>query len=564
MVNIRESKEMYIYKIIIQNFKCFEGDFSLELNEGLNILVGDNESGKSTILEAINLALSGWIQGKYLRTELNQSLFNSTVIDKYIQSLKKSNALPLPHILIELYFDIENERLKALFEGNGNSTKKRASGIQFKITFNDRYQAEYEILLEQNRLDTNNITSLPIEYYDYSWSSFARDDRVTPKSIPIKSALIDSSSVRNQSGSDLYISRIMRDLLSDEQKIDISQAHRKLKDSFVNSDAIIKVNKDINQKEISNKKVKLSVDMSTKSAWETNLTTYLDDIPFHFIGRGEQCLVKTKLALSHKKTQEANIILLEEPENHLSHSKLSKFIKFIKDRRQQKQIIVSTHNSFVANKLGLRNLILLNIDYLTNKRRSFRITSLENETQKYFEKLPGYDTLRLILCNKAILVEGDSDELIVQKAYMSTYKGVLPIEDEVDVISVRGLAFKRFLEIAKKIDQPVAVVTDNDGNFEKKVTKKYERYKKYNNIKICADKNNDLKTLEPQLVESNKNNLDILRKVLGIKKQKHPDSDSIVKYMTDNKTICALKIFETEENISFPQYILDAIKWDYE
>jgi predicted ATP-dependent endonuclease of OLD family len=32
-------------------------------------------------------------------------------------------------------------------------------------------------------------------------------------------------------------------------------------------------------------------------------------------------------------------------------------------------------------------------------------------------KLPGYDTLRLILCNKAILVEGPSDELIVQKAY---------------------------------------------------------------------------------------------------------------------------------------------------
>ncbi len=27
--------------------------------------------------------------------------------------------------------------------------------------------------------------------------------------------------------------------------------------------------------------------------------TYLDEIPFHFVGKGEQCIVKTELALSH-------------------------------------------------------------------------------------------------------------------------------------------------------------------------------------------------------------------------------------------------------------------------
>jgi len=45
----------------------------------------------------------------------------------------------------------------------------------------------------------------------------------------------------------------------------------------------------------------------------------------------------------------------------------------------------------------------------------------------------------MILCRKAILVEGPSDELIVQKAY-SKQKDRLPIEDEVDVISV-GTSF---------------------------------------------------------------------------------------------------------------------------
>src|SRR5690606_3720820 len=107
-----------------------------------------------------------------------------------------------------------------------------------------------------------------------------------------------------------------------------------------------------------------------------------------------------------------------------------------------------------------------------NKREKLYFKDLEDTTHKYFKKLSGYDTLRLILCKKAILVEGDSDELVVQKAYMDKHEGKLPIEDNIDVISVRSLAFKRFLEIAKELKHPTAVVTDNDGKYEEKITKK--------------------------------------------------------------------------------------------
>lgn len=549
---------MHITKIIIENFKCFEGRFPLELNKGLNILVGDNEAGKSTILEAIHLALSGWIYGKYLRNELTQSLFNSNIIYDYLKGFNTQNRLLPPQILIELFFEIENDSQKALFEGNGNSTKQKACGIQFKISFNEKYQTEYDLLLGSG----DEINSLPIEFYDFSWSSFARDDRLTPKIIPIKSALIDSSNNRYQSGSDVYISRIIRDLLTDEQKVKISQAHRKLKDSFAKDDSIQKINKELKQKHISDKKVELSVDVSTKTAWETSLTTYLENIPFNCIGRGEQCLVKTKLALSHKKSQEASIILLEEPENHLSHSKLNKFIEHIKTSNNEKQIIISTHSSFVANKLGLSSLILLNTDQATSKRIESRLTDLDETTKKYFEKLAGFDTLRMIICRKAILVEGPSDELIVQKAHLNQ-KENLPIEDEVDVVSV-GTSFLRFLEIAEKIKKPIAVVTDNDGDFENKITGKYKPYEDSATIKICADSNNDLNTLEPQLVDANKDQLDVLRDVLDIEETKYPDENSIIEYMKHHKTDYALKIFDTSKDVKFPQYILDTISWEYE
>lgn len=60
---------MYISKIKIQNYKCYKGTFIIDLKEGLNIIVGDNEAGKSTILEAINLALTGIVNGRSIWNE---------------------------------------------------------------------------------------------------------------------------------------------------------------------------------------------------------------------------------------------------------------------------------------------------------------------------------------------------------------------------------------------------------------------------------------------------------------------------------------------------------------
>lgn len=562
---------MYISKVTILNFKCFKGRFCLDLNRGLNVLVGNNETGKSTILEAMHLALSGLLNGKHLRLELTQDIFNNDTRNEYLQSLKgptEVEPIPLPpEIIIEVFIDgVEDDSLRALFEGNGNSTKQKACGVQLRIGLNETHLPYYEELVK-----SGDVQSIPIEYYHFLWSSFARDERITPATIPIKSALIDSSSHRYQNGSDVYIARILRDHLEAPDKIKVDQAHRKMRDAFMNDPAIRRVNELIRDAvNISDKKVELSVDLSNRNAWETSLVTYLDDVPFHHVGKGEQCIVKTKLALSHKKSQEANILLLEEPENHLSHTKLNQLIRHIKDANVAKQVIISTHSSFVANKLGLDSLILLNVDAETQLRKEVRFGDLSSGTKDYFERLSGYDTLRLILCKKAILVEGDSDELIVQKAYRIAHYDRLPIQDEVDVISV-GTAFLRFLEIASKISKPVAVVTDNDGDVAA-VNEKYKDYLGKNKkqfIQICFDEiedNGGLKigkdqkpfnynTLEPKFVKANGG----LNKINALLGTDFVDIDELHKYMRSKKTECALRIFDTNEIITFPQYIFDAI-----
>ncbi|MEK4105585.1 AAA family ATPase [Paenibacillus sp. FSL R10-2791] len=545
---------MKIKKVKIQNFKSFYGEFVLELSEGMNILVGNNEAGKSTILEAIHLALTGLLNGRQIKNELTQYYFNNTVVSEYLTILEQRQSHELPYILIEIYLSGDSI---ALLEGNGNSDRAKESGISLKICFDEKYQAEYEQLVSKG-----DVKTLPIEYYDLVWSTFAREI-ITPKSIPLKSALIDSSSNRYQNGSDVYISRIVRDNLEPGDIVDISQAHRKMRDNFMGSESIQAINAKIQETAVlTGKKVELSVELLSKNAWENSLVTYLDDVPFHFVGKGEQCIVKTELALSHRRTREAAVILVEEPENHLSHTKLSQFITKIAEHQHDKQIIISTHSSFVANKLGLGNLILL------NDKKAIKLNDLKKDTRGFFQKVAGYDTLRLILCKKAILVEGDSDELVVQKAYMISNEGKLPIQDEIDVISV-GTSFLRFLEIAVLLNKPVIVVTDNDGDVEA-VKRKYSEYLGDNakeNIKICFDPTLDegdllfgknpfnYNTLEPKLLKVNE-----LSKFNTIFGTEYAHIDEMHKYMKSHKTECALKIFETAESVVFPEYISEAIR----
>ena len=153
---------------------------------------------------------------------------------------------------------------------------------------------------------------------------------------------------------------------------------------------------------------------------------------------------------------------------------------------------------------------------------------------------------------------------------MDTHDGKLPIQDQVDVISV-GTSFLRFLELADKLQIKVAVVTDNDGDISA-VEEKYsdflgEKAKSY--IRICYDKTVDggpltiggaaynYNTLEPKMLKANGNNVALFNAIFGTE---YSSLDDLRKYMKHHKTDCALAIFKSDTHIAFPDYIMEAIK----
>jgi len=533
-----------IKKIFIQNYKIFN-NFDLELNNNLNIIVGDNEVGKSTILEAINLALTKRLNGRFIEYELSPYLFNTKCVEEYLKSIKEGSPAQLPEIIIELYLDAAPE-LESL-RGSMNSKKENCIGIKLEIVFDEDCKDEYAKLLEKQ----SEIKLIPAEFYKIGWYSFANKavSLRSLRSLPVRLSYIDATTIRLQSGTDYYLQDIIKTNLDARERVALNITYRRLKEIFSQQESIKGINNKLTNKKgaITDKSLSISIDISQKSNWETNLVPYLDDLPFQLIGRGEQSALKIMLALE-RKADESNIILIEEPENHLSFSSMNILVSKIKDKCEGKQIIIATHSAYVLNKLGLEHLILL------RSNNTATLKNLPPDTQNYFKKLSGYDTLRIVLAKKAILVEGPSDELVVQKAYRLKHNK-LPIENGVDVINVRGLSFSRFLDIAKELKKDVVVVTDNDGDYANKVDEKYKDFKSFSNIKICRSENNLAPTLEPQIVV--RNGLGVLNEIFGTS---HENQQSLKKYMEDNKTEYALKILETNKIIIFPKYIEDAIE----
>lgn len=371
---------------------------------------------------------------------------------------------------------------------------------------------------------------------------------MTLRNLPFRVTTIDTSLPRMYRGPDKYVYQVVNDVLDESQRRELSLQYRKLRHRFAQEPGVKAINTRLEQgNPATAKKVSVQMDLSSRATRDSAITAHLDDLPFNCAGQGEQSRLKLRLAIA---AEHSRVLLIEEPENHLSHSNLNTLMDDIKNDCSDRQVIITTHSAFVLNKLGIDNLVLI-----SNDGRTASLSGLESDTKNYFMKLPGYDTLRLILSKRSILVEGPSDELIVQRAYKDRHRK-LPLEDGVDVIAVGSLAFKRFLDIAVLLNLNVCVVTDNDGDVAALQTK-YSAYLNIGESKVCLayDDDESCRTLEPQLLKANSlNALNIILETTCA------DGPALLLYMERNKTDCALAMFMTAQTWATPRYIADAIE----
>lgn len=443
---------MYISKLVVKNYKLLK-DVNLDLNERINIFVGENDSGKSTILEVLSIITSGKLNGYAFERQIKANMFNDEARKEYINSLATGMPVSPPEIIIEAILQDADPQ----FSGTNNSLLEDACGIRVRIHFNEEYADLYNSLLS-----SKEIYDIPVEFYSVEIRYF-NGAPVLQRFSPIKAAFIDTTRKNYAYVVDKFIADNITNFLTPQNQTDLTTAYRKSRHDFSNSEIVKQLNEDVRKNtDLDGRELTIDLKEEDVDSWKSQMSVVVDSCPFENVGFGTQNTIKMGMVLKNADEQ-VNVIIMEEPENNLSYTNMARLVSKV-EKSEGKQVFISTHSSYIANKLDLQNLFLI------RKGAPTRFNGLPEDTLSYFKKLPGYDTLRVVLAEKIILVEGPTDELIIQRAYLDKY-GVLPIENGIDVIVVDSLAFKRYCDITILLNKKTVIVTDNDGNIQNNITK---------------------------------------------------------------------------------------------
>lgn len=528
-----------ITKVQIRGYRRFQA-FTFEPEAGTNIIVGGNEAGKSTLLEAITLALAGRVNGVRAEEYLNPYWFNHTMVHDFFEKPPNERShRDAPTFRIDVYLDVESGELEKL-RGVNNMENADSVGLSICAHPDPEYTQELDDYFQQE--DCPEV--LPVEYYMVEWLSFGGHPmQRRPKELGI--SLIDSRTIRSERGVDYYTRQILETRLDPKDRSRASVDHRKLR-ATLGREVLRDLNEELAEENqsIPGAVVGLQIDQSRSASWEATLIPDVDDIPLSMAGQGNQAVAKTILAMG-RNADTSSLVFIEEPENHLSYTRMRQLISYIERSAQNRQVFITTHSSYILNRLGLGQVTLL------SDGMPARFNTLSKDTIRYFQKLSGFDTLRLILADTIVVVEGPSDEIVFTRFFKDKF-GREPLELGIDVMSINGTSFRRCFELASILDKSLFAIRDNDGEDPHHWKDKVANYLKAGQRAFYIGAVRHGTTLEPQLVKAN--TPEILQQVFP--KAKAP---AFTAWMKKNKTEAALAIATAETQLTPPQYIEEAL-----
>ena len=514
-----------IKKNRLKNFKRFK-NYTIEPNDRVNILAGDNETGKSSILEAIDLVANGNL--RRVESIGLDRLINIEAVKEFQSGARTFDRLP--ELRIELYLSGEFD---LSMNGRNNLDGTVCDGIRLICAPDQSFRTEIKDALSAHE------DYFPYDYYYVRFSTFA-DQGYTGYKKKLRCAKIDSSSMNSEYATNDFVQRMYRQYTDSNQKeraLHKSQ-YRQMRNVF-RSEGL----RSLNERVPGDQDYFFGLRAGDSMALEKDLMIYENGIEIDSRGTGRQVFVKADFALG-RSSDNVDVILIEEPENHLSHVNLRKLIQRVADRKSG-QLFITTHNSLISTRLELNNLLIMHV---SGEEHPVMLKNLSDDTAKYFMKAPPASIVEFALSEKAILVEGPSEYMLMEKFYESVANNS-PEDDGVHIIDVRGLSFKRYLEIAKQTGAKVAVITDNDTDYQKYCVEKYAEYTKDSNVKIFYHADNNQRTFEMVLYKDNTALCDGLF------------IDDAENYMLKNKTEAAFVLLSQEELFFVPQYIQKAIQW---
>jgi putative ATP-dependent endonuclease of the OLD family len=507
---------MYLSNIKLWNFRKFGSisssidlespNLDLNFTNGLNVLIGENDSGKTAIIDAIKLVLKShsyeWIRvsdedffndSLRFRIELKFDDFSEKEASYFTEWLTYTGEGEDTKVYLRLIYDVQRNKERIL----PSDVKAGADEIGSSIDAEAREQLKVTYLKPLRDAESELVSK------KYSRLSQIFKGHEAFKGKENNHHLMNISGQFNQS-IELYF---------EGKKIDpINSTHQELSDK--DGKALkCKIDEYI-QAFCSGKQSKLVVA-------EGNLRSILEKLELSLkneinlgLGTLNRLFMAAELLHLNKNNWDGiRLGLIEELESHLHPQSQMQVIERLQ-KEKNIQLILTTHSPNLASKVKLENLIICNESTAFPLGETY--TKLESSDYIFLERFLDVTKANLFFAKGIIMVEGWSEEILIPALARKMKKDGILTKDLTDagvsVVNVGSLAFLRYSRIflretEPEINVPVAVITDIDIPEYEKVnkdnvevfelvnpillaTKKSEKlanlYRKYNHQKVKA------------------------------------------------------------------------------
>jgi putative ATP-dependent endonuclease of the OLD family len=441
---------MWLRELKIQNFRKIE-NLTVNFPRGLCIIIGENNTGKTAIIDALRLMLLSSRDLDALR--LNEDDFRSSTdytpieISCTFSDPKDEDEVHFQECLVDI--------------GNGKFDIRMNVRVEFNKT-----TRRPNIKMWGGETEGG---SLPSNLYDHIASIYLQPLRDPESGL--------------RPGRNSQISRLINSLTKEEQHGDFEKIAKDANDKIRALKPVEEARTDINNQMASitgdelTQKTELIFSDPIFHRIIAGLQPEIEGLPFALNGLGYNNLIFTSATLGTLRSSPQfsfRSILIEEPEAHLHPHLQVLLLRYLanvasEEGSNEVQVIASSHSPILASQAPIDSIVSVHEHggiISAVSVCSIKMSIDEKDDEKLKKKLQRFlDATRaeLFFARRILMVEGIAEALLLP--VLTKIAGGCLKESAVTVLNADGLNFNAFLPLfgEGRLSFPVAVITDGDA-----------------------------------------------------------------------------------------------------
>ena len=454
---------MYLKNLFIKNFRAIK-EASFTFNKGLNIIIGENNSGKTAIIDALRICFSYGNQWRDIYIRKDDFYIEVENVDSKNTSIK-----------FDLIFEIEKEEESGLFyDLLVQKDDKQELQMHFYYYIQEikgTEKVKYKIWGGDN--EGQQITPDVLDLINFVYLSPIRDAVEALKPIRWnRLGELFANIVTDKEGNpidgdkrDVLAEKITSYVKNDNDWTNLIEAGKNKINEHLNETSIEGKEQNIEidflpfefRRIVDNLRIQFPFFKDDEIKGDLKKQKYLQ-ISQNGLGYNNLLYIATVLGdLTNKKEyvepEAYYSLLIEEPEAHLHPQLQNIFFNYMNILNKKGiQIFTTSHSPTITAKVDLNSLIILQNQQRKINPLSLRNSELEEKNKKFLAKFLDVTKSQLFFSNGTILVEGISEALLIPIFSRIMGKEYDIEKVGIEIVNINGVAFEHFAKLYNSDD----------------------------------------------------------------------------------------------------------------